>query len=1120
MQWRYVHLHPRPAASLLTLLFSLSRITCLPAQMESATPGGVIVDEVKANSVGERAGLKPGDMIRSWSRENERGSIQSPFAWAEVVKEQAPRGPLRLHGQHQLQERIWSLDQHDWGLTVAPALPAGMQQAAAACRGYVTTGRYADGADCWRSMLDQAARSVSTWLAPWLLSQAADCLGKTHQWKHAETTYRQALDSPGEDPEVTAQLLELWGAAAYERGDLESAEQSFGRLLALRQSLVPGSLRAAASLANLANVAHDHGNVSLAEDYDRRALAIRERLAPESLAMASSLNNVGSDADDRGDLARAEEYDRKALSIRQRLAPGSKDMGGSLNNLGNVSLERGDLAAAEKYYREALAIFEVLFPGGLPVAMSFDNLAEVLLYRGNIADCEVLRRRALEIRYKLAPGSLALADSLNNLGELALYQGDVVRAKDYLNQALAIKKKLAPESADIAASLTNFGDVSLRLGDLDAAEQFYRQALSISEKLSPDSLDVALACRNLGEVAIHRHDWDQADDYERQALAIEERLAPGSLSQASSLHDLGRIARGRGNLSVAERFFRQAITIRQRLAPESTESAEALNALGSVLSAQKQLEAASRAFGSALHAIESQAMNLGGGEQTQTRFRSTYLDYYRNYMDSLLRLGQPDRAFHVVERSRARSLLNMLAERDLLFSPDVPADIQRARRLNAKGYDRVQAELSRLVPEKDRGQIKLLHARLRELGDERERLTARIRQVSPRFAALQYPQPLDLDETRKNLDAGTTLLSYNVQPARTLLFVVQPVDSADPGLSVLRLPVKAEELRAEVQEMRDLIAHHRQSDHPRMEALSRRLYDQLVKPAEPLLTNSRRLLVVPDGPLHILPFAALRRNSGEYLVEWKPLHTIVSATVYAEIRKMRHPVWKKRVELAVFADPVLGKNGTPVSTRGDAEFSFASNRGLTFGRLPFSREEAEGIASLYPNRSKVYLGPEATEEHAKALGKDVRYIHFATHGWFDEHFPLNSALVLSMPEGPPGSRENGLLQAWEIFDQVRIDADLVALSACDTGLGHEMGGEGLIGLTRAFQYAGAHSILASLWGVNDLWTERLMEAFYRSLKSGQDKDQALRAAQIDLIHSAAASNPFYWAAFTLVGDWR
>ncbi len=169
-----------------------------------------------------------------------------------------------------------------------------------------------------------------------------------------------------------------------------------------------------------------------------------------------------------------------------------------------------------------------------------------------------------------------------------------------------------------------------------------------------------------------------------------------------------------------------------------------------------------------------------------------------------------------------------------------------------------------------------------------------------------------------------------------------------------------------------------------------------------------------------------------------------------------------------------------------------------------------------------YLGEEATEEKAKALGKGVRYIHFACHGFLDELFPLNSGLALSIPPAVIEGRDNGILQAWEVFERMRIDADLVTLSACETGLGKEMGGEGLIGLTRAFQYAGARTVLASQWKVADVATSELMTRFYSYLKAGLSKDRALQFAQIEFIRNPdrTISHPYFWAGFLLNGDWK
>jgi CHAT domain-containing protein len=306
------------------------------------------------------------------------------------------------------------------------------------------------------------------------------------------------------------------------------------------------------------------------------------------------------------------------------------------------------------------------------------------------------------------------------------------------------------------------------------------------------------------------------------------------------------------------------------------------------------------------------------------------------------------------------------------------------------------------------------------------------------------------------------------------------------------------------------------------------------------------VLVVPDGALHVLPFAALVRSGDtktargardwQYLIEWKPLHVVVSATVYAELRRNR-AIKESGKTLIAFGDPkypaYADTQDEKELDRRDAVVRSILTRGYRFPPLPATKSEVRAIAELYRGNADTYVGEAATEERAKGVAKQAKYLHIASHGVLDERFPLNSGLALTIPQEMKEGQDNGILQAWEIFERMRIDADLVVLSACETGLGKEMGGEGLVGLTRAFQYAGARSVLASLWSVADETTAALMTRFYSYLKAGRSKDAALRQAQLDLISGSIsvqdpqgrarkfdASHPFYWAAFQLNGDWR
>jgi CHAT domain-containing protein/Tfp pilus assembly protein PilF len=934
------------------------------------------------------------------------------------------------------------------------------------------------------------------------------------------------------------------GRLAGNRGDLATAETYLKRALTIQETLAPDSLDLATSLSNLGNVVDNRGERATAEAYHGRALAIREKLAADSLDLAASLSNLGLLARARGELESAETYLQRALAIREKLAPDSLDLSVSLNNLGVVARDRGDLALGEAYYKRALAIVEKLAPDSLELTAYLNNLGNVAASRGELATAEVYHKRALAIREKLAPGSTRLASSLGNLGLVAHVRGDLATAEVYFKRALAIEEKLAPDSLYVARFLANLGVVARDRGELAAAETYDTRALAIEEKLAPDTLTAATSLNNLGVVARDRGELAAAEAYIKRALVIREKLGPDSLDVARSLNDLGIVARARGDLTTAETYIKRALAIREKLIGGSLDEAKSHYDLGVVYRKGHQVRLAADHFFRAIDALEAQLGKLGGSQETQAGFGVQFADYYRNFIDLLIEQNRPADAFHVLERSRARTLLSMLGERDLVFTADVPEDIERERKRIAWEYDQAQARLARLNPVKEQTQIEALLTQIRELRDRQSDVVARIRQRSPRLASLQYPAALDVKGVQAALDPGTLVFSYSIGKDKSYLFAFTP----GAELQVHPLAIGETQLRADVKRFRSLIqrAPLGTTDLTGLVERGRQLYDVLMQPAATMLDKATRVLIVPDGPLHALPFAALvrgvdvkmagARRGWHYLVESKPVHVVVSATVYAELRKAwqnRSPAARQKTLIA-FGDPTYPASAVTADAnaldRQDAEVRSMLTRGYRLTSLPATRREVAAIATLYREGAETYVGDAATEGRVKGVAKDTRYLHFASHGLLDERFPLNSGLALTIPTDVKEGQDNGILQAWEIFERLRIDADLVVLSACETGLGKEMGGEGLVGLTRAFHYAGARSVVASLWSVADDSTAELMKRFYGYLSSGHSKDAALRRAQLDLIRGVVlrqerggniqASHPFYWAAFQLNGDWR
>ncbi|HEX3131106.1 MAG TPA: CHAT domain-containing protein, partial [Thermoanaerobaculia bacterium] len=730
--------------------------------------------------------------------------------------------------------------------------------------------------------------------------------------------------------------------------------------------------------------------------------------------------------------------------------------------------------------------------------------------------------RALAIQEETAPESLEVAQTLNQLGSLAEKRGDFAAAEDHHRSALYITEKLAHGTSDTSYesvyNLWNLAAVEQRKGDLAKADEYLQRIMEVESRISPESYAIGVAYFYRALFAAEQGNMVLAQELQGRALAILEKQAPGSLRVSDSLDSLGAIAFERGDLPKAEELFQRALAIRDQIAPGSTRLGVSLNNLGRVYRRAGRLAMAADYLCSATEAFDKQRKTLGGTIEGGSAFSGTTAEYYRDCLAALIDISRPEEALRVLERGRARSFLDLLAERDLSWTADLPPELARDRKLTNSEYDRTQAALERLSPARDQAEIDRLLVRLREFRARQEDLAAKIRQISPRAAAVHDPKPLDLAGARDALDPGTLLLAWSIGRERSFLFVIQP-PGTNPGLEVLPLAVSDQALRERVGIFLNLL-QRADSDRAALSGQARELYDLLLRPAEARIVAAKRLLISPDGPLHILPFAALVHD-GHYLAEKKPIHTVISATVYAELKRSRRErsSTPQQVELAAFGDPSYPPLPSGQLSAVHAEVRAAVGRGLALTPLPSTREEVRDIAALYPE-ARTFLGTEATEERAKSIGKDARYLHFACHGLLDERFPLNSALALTIPVSPGESQDNGLLQAWEIFERVRLDADLVTLFACDTALGQEMGGEGLLGLTRAFQYAGARSVLASLWSVSDISTAALMKRFYGYLRKGRSKDEALRAAQADLIRSQGFSHPYYWAAFQLTGDWK
>jgi CHAT domain-containing protein len=1140
---------------------------------------------------GASTGMRPGDRILGWQTELSSGSLDDPLSFQLLEIEWMPLGPVTLIGEREGEPRRWELPATRWGIKTEPEVgePANARQRAWSRLGEARQLLHDGDTEAANDVIALAARELASPIGSAILNlEWAAALTEIDDRAATLSSLEQALGdfraSDEQRPLLEAELLERVGVAAKQVMDLDVAEQYLNEALTLRRELAPGGYSEAELLYELHLCAFYRGDLHRASELGEGALAIYEILPASEYVLARARSDVGRVSLNLGDHATARIRFESARAVFLQADPESADVGEATTNLGILARRSGDLEVATERFTAALAIYEAIDPEGRAAAMLMNNLGAVAFDRGDLFAAEHFVGRALELRQERDPNSMAVAMYLDNVASMALERGDLAKAERLYLQVLAIREELAPESLGTALSNENLGAVCFERGDLDRSSAYFERSLVTVREVAPGSADEARILRNMGQLASTGGDPATALGLIEQSLAIRIQLSPGSVDHASSLSGLADANRQLGNYDTARRQLEAAMAIIEEFAPDGLTMAAYCGMLSTLELETGDAEAALRyatrslelrqalidgsyweavswrsigrahraagnkklaldAFVAATDLMDQQGSSVGSIESSRVSFRARHADMYRDCIDARISQGDLAGAIEDLERSRARSFLTMLGQRDLQFSADLPTDLLARRRRNRTEYDRTLSELARVSPSDESVTADSLSRELAELADERGHIAAEVKHLAPDLDALERPQLLSADEILERIPEGTVLISYSVGPERSHGLVILGAGSGSRAeTSRFTVEIDRSSLEEKVRGFRKAI----QSRAP-FEDDAVTLYRLLLEPAADAIAAGRRLLLSPDGPLHLLPFAALlvpeKEGPPRFLTQWRPLHFTSSVAVYAEQKGQRQA--GAGDEIVVFADPtVKAADGSPAAQPMQIAMNSSSYRGLVggardLGRLEFAREEAAAIESLYgSSRTTVYLGGYASETRAKGLSGDFSYIHFACHGVADQTDPLNSALILSEISTGDSRTENGILQSWEVLESVRFDAELVTLSACETALGADMGGEGIVSLVRSFQYAGARSVLASLWQVADRPTAILMENFYGALKEGQPKDEALRTAQLMSLDpdgapvtssssrgvgglagvENAATHPFYWAAFQIYGD--
>ncbi|MEM9598803.1 MAG: CHAT domain-containing tetratricopeptide repeat protein [Acidobacteriota bacterium] len=924
-----------------------------------------------------------------------------------------------------------------------------------------------------------------------------------------EEVLRARSRSLGEEHPATLNANANLAATLRALGDLRGARHREEEVLASRLRLFgPEHLDTLTSRANLAATLGALGDLSGAHRHEREVLENFERLLglehPDTLTARA---NLAATLGALGELSAAREHEEEVLEARRRLL--GEEHPDTLLARGNLAESLGalgELSKARQYEEEVLEVRRRLLGEEHPDTLTAKaNLAATLSALGILPEARDRFLQVLQVRYRLlGSGHPDTLTAMSNLATIFSALGDHAVSRSLEEKVLeSFSNLLGPQHPSTLTVTANFASTLLALGDLSGARERQEAVVSARRRILGEAHpDTLVAMHNLGTTLREAADLESSTllferliQLRRGSLGHERR--PSTLDEANSLFFLG--------------------SNRRDLGLHSPRDAELL--------AQSYVS-----FQTGLGALEAQTLRADFSQNVRARYKARYAGAYRDTLAVALELDRPDDALHVLERYRTQSLLTLLRWSRPGGEPKIPEEYRKELASNGARYDALTRLIDSAYPDIDPAHLEE-QAQLRR---RREVVQGKI--LDARRAEEDLPSPLRVEEIRRHLDPGTLMLAYSVGGEGNHLFVLD----RDGLLDVHRIDTESWKLAAQVGDLRSIDRGTTDTPPEARRRQSQWLYDKLLASAAERIDEAERLLILPDGPLHYLHFGALIRPADDdprgwrYLLEDLPVHTAQSATVYAELRARRRDPGsadERRWAWAGFGDPVY-----PVDARDVAQRS-AVERKIFDGleELPFTEREVREIAAQFSKgHATAHFERDATEGRAREVAGAARIVHFAVHGLADPDVPMDSFLALSLLGGDDPEREhNGLLQAWEIIDHLRLDADLVVLSACVTAFGPERGGEGLISLSRAFQVAGARSVLASLWAVHDTSTAELMIRFYRHLLAGQAKDEALRSAQLELIRGPIPvpdgnggtemrdfSAPYHWGAFQLIGDYR
>lgn len=865
------------------------------------------------------------------------------------------------------------------------------------------------------------------------------------------------------------------------------------------------------------------GNISSAIDnYRQSSLAFEDAGSRRDLIYIFA--DLGTLSIYSSDYKKAKEYSEQSLKIAQEFKnasgaasewPDEYGLGTALSNFGNISKREGEYEQAIDYFHQSLTLYRQIDSGdGKHSSQIIDNLADIgrtYSAKGDHVRALAYLNQAMDLA-KTKRNINRMASVANSIGILYTNQRDYAKAIEFFEQGLELANSVNDRFKQ-ASMLLNIGVAYQFQGNYEQARQKFVSSLEIAKAINDKEIIIHIG---EGMGAIYKEQGKYSE-----ALAVLEN----SLSLAKSIEDTKRIAEllwrqaevfyAQGEFVRAISSAKEAVTLAEQLSMRNV-SYLASTTLGRAYRGNKQDALAIETFVQAINGIESMRHEVAGLEQERQLFFEDKVDPYHEMVDLLLNQQDREQAFDALfyaEKAKGRVLLDVLGNSRI----DLSSSMSEAEKAQERKLNKDIVDLNRQITVEDSKQ----DSEAKVLSDLNRRLrAARLAyETFQNSLSVTHPQLVQSDRrtpelTRKDVndlvvDPKTAFLEYVVSESTTYLFVLTKKETNDTDVKVYPIDIDRKRLGERVREFREMLA----GQDPGFADTARQLYDLLLKPAKQQLKDQNTLCIVPDGVLWDLPFQAVQSRDSRYVLEDHAVYYSPSLSVLKGLSSPRKNSGPVSASLLAFGNPRMSNE---IATNLKAVY-----RGEVLAPLPEAEAEVNALKEIWkPAPTTVFVGTNAGKSNFKAEASKYRIIHLATHGILDDSNPIYSRLVMSRTENDPN--DDGLLEAREIM-QLRLNADLVVLSACQTARGRIGAGEGMIGMSWAFMVAGVPTMVASQWKVDSTSTAGFMINFHRQLRNQIPTDEtskanALRQAALELMKEPRYRHPFFWAAFVMIGN--